>query len=663
MQNIEEMNLNASGSSLFSILNPANYQTDEDLTPSIEKAVNKIVRTLNSRNPEDSRVAVVGPSGSGKSFIIERVIENYDDLSSDRVRTKKTFFGIFGGNGLALNELNVKNLLYSELDNHEISDLEEVCIVTDSIQAMFCLLSLDVSILFHCSSSDWVKIENSDRYDSMRRFTLIDILDLSSDFEEKVNSIERFTLDGMNDYYPFSDFKRSHIEDTLVRLVEIYSEMVDNEEEDEEGYDYVREIPIGIAALCFMRICSVYALESTDDSSIKFSDVLNEYSDMIEDLLSSTGVGGISDSDDFLNQILQGVVGGGGSIMIGTAMEEGSSGAFGPDGKLSHSFEAPVSFTDPDIFKKRLENKIYSQDSALETICDGLLIPAAGLNETNKPLRSMLFLGPTGVGKTETALTIASSLYDKPMDVLRLDMSEYSSQHQVARLFGAPPGYAGPNTGILTESVISNPHTLIIFDEAEKAHPEVWNSILQILDAGRMTDGRGMVADFTKSVVVITSNLGSKELSKNSVGFSPISSSGRLKTDEINVVMNAVREFFTPEFIGRLDDIVVFNRLEKSSIEKVVEKEVDLLRDKLRVNGTVLDKPSDDIFRSIASRIENPQYGAREVKNLVATSLAKPIAKMILNEKDSIRIRINPKKDGTFSITSRKDPKCKISKN
>ena len=240
----------------------------------------------------------------------------------------------------------------------------------------------------------------------------------------------------------------------------------------------------------------------------------------------------------------------------------------------------------------RLRSRVIGQDEALLAVANAVRRSRAGLQDPNRPIGSFIFLGPTGVGKTETAKALAEFMFDDERAMIRLDMSEYMEKHAVARMIGAPPGYVGYDEGgQLTEAVRRRPYSVILFDEIEKAHPDVFNVLLQILDDGRLTDSKGRVVDFKNTVLIMTSNLGSREI---------IAANANSMVDR-NVredVLGILRDYFKPEFLNRIDDIVVFTQLGKAEISNIIEIQLEKLRGMLSERGIsiVLDDSAKELW-------------------------------------------------------------------
>ncbi|MDR2965309.1 MAG: ATP-dependent chaperone ClpB [Treponema sp.] len=269
--------------------------------------------------------------------------------------------------------------------------------------------------------------------------------------------------------------------------------------------------------------------------------------------------------------------------------------------------------------EKVLEKRVVGQDNALAAVADAIRRNKAGLSDAARPLGSFLFLGPTGVGKTELAKTLADFLFNDDKALTRIDMSEYGEKHSVSRLIGAPPGYVGyEQGGQLTEAIRRRPYSVILFDEIEKAHPEVFNVFLQILDDGRLTDGQGRVIDFKNVIIIMTSNLGS-DLILEAKDPQAIRDS----------LMELLKQSFRPEFLNRIDETVVFNRLEKSEIAKIVDIQLALLKERLLERKITL-KLTDKAKELLAERGYDPMFGARPLKRTVQSELENPLAKLII---------------------------------
>jgi ATP-dependent Clp protease ATP-binding subunit ClpB len=271
-----------------------------------------------------------------------------------------------------------------------------------------------------------------------------------------------------------------------------------------------------------------------------------------------------------------------------------------------------------------LHDRVVGQDEAVQLVTDAIIRARSGIHDPRRPIGSFIFLGPTGVGKTELAKSLAAALFDTEDSRVRIDMSEYQERHTVSRLVGAPPGYVGyEEGGQLTEAVRRKPYSVVLFDEVEKAHPDVFNTLLQVLDDGRLTDGQGRTVDFRNTVIIMTSNIGSEYLVEDATA------DGEIKPDARERVMAAMRAQFRPEFLNRLDDIVLFKPLTEAEIEQIVDLMLQDLRDRLGERQMTLEVTAD-ATRYIARQGFDPIYGARPLRRLIAREVETRIGRALL---------------------------------
>ncbi len=293
----------------------------------------------------------------------------------------------------------------------------------------------------------------------------------------------------------------------------------------------------------------------------------------------------------------------------------------------------------------QLRQRVIGQDDALRAVSDAVRRARAGLSDPSKPIGSFMFLGPTGVGKTELTKALADFLFDDEHAITRLDMSEYMEKHSVARMIGAPPGYVGyEEGGALTEAVRRRPYQVVLLDEIEKAHPDVFNVLLQVLDDGRLTDGQGRTVDFRNTLIIMTSNLGSEHL---------VAASGESAEESREAVMNAVRAHFRPEFLNRVDEIILFHRLKPEYMARIVDIQMKRLLE-LLADRNITVELDDEARTWLGNQGYDPAYGARPLKRVIQKQVQDPLAKMILEgtvkDGDTVKITV---KNGALAFNGK----------
>ncbi len=292
-----------------------------------------------------------------------------------------------------------------------------------------------------------------------------------------------------------------------------------------------------------------------------------------------------------------------------------------------------------------LTKRVVGQNEAVVAVANAIRRSRSGLGDPNRPLGSFLFVGPTGVGKTELAKALAGYLFDDEKMMVRIDMSEYMEKHSVSRLVGAPPGYVGYDEGgQLTEAVRRRPYSVVLFDEVEKAHADVFNILLQVLDDGRLTDSQGRVVDFKNTVLIMTSNIASAQIMEAK------------KTDEDlkDALQKELRQFFRPEFLNRVDDIVIFHRLGEDQLESIVNIQLESLRGRLLDKKITLEM-SKGALAYLAEKGYDPVFGARPLKRLIQHDLIDKLALKLLDGevKEGQTVKVDVAKSGELSIVSK----------
>ncbi len=294
--------------------------------------------------------------------------------------------------------------------------------------------------------------------------------------------------------------------------------------------------------------------------------------------------------------------------------------------------------------EENIHRRVVGQDEAIEAVANTIRRARAGLQDPNRPLGSFLFLGPTGVGKTELARALAEFLFDDEQAIVRIDMSEFMEKHSVSRLIGAPPGYVGyEEGGYLTEAIRRRPYSIILLDEVEKAHPDVFNVLLQVLDDGRLTDGQGRTVDFKNSVIIMTSNMGSQWITDLTE---------RDYEEMKRRVGDAVKAHFKPEFVNRIDDIIIFRTLSVENIKAIVNLQLDIMAKRAQDRNITLAF-TDSLRELIAKEGYDPAYGARPLKRLIQKKIQDALALMILKgevkDGDTVTVDADPSGNVAFA--------------
>ena len=275
---------------------------------------------------------------------------------------------------------------------------------------------------------------------------------------------------------------------------------------------------------------------------------------------------------------------------------------------------------------EELHKRVIGQDEGVEKVTEAIIRSKAGIKDPTKPIGSFLFLGPTGVGKTELAKALAQSLFDDESNMVRIDMSEYMEKHSVARLIGAPPGYVGYDEGgQLTEAVRRKPYSVVLFDEVEKAHPDVFNVLLQVLDDGRITDSQGRTVDFKNTIIILTSNIGSQYLLEG------IDENGKIRPEAETAVMNDLRAHFRPEFLNRLDEVILFKPLTKENISGIVDLCIADMNKRLADRELKVEL-TEQAKEFVTENGYDPVYGARPLKRYIQKNIETLAARIILGD-------------------------------
>ncbi len=308
--------------------------------------------------------------------------------------------------------------------------------------------------------------------------------------------------------------------------------------------------------------------------------------------------------------------------------------------------------------EEELKKRVVGQDEAVAKVADAVKRSRVGISDPNRPIGSFLFLGPTGVGKTELSKALAEFMFDDEQSIIRVDMSEFMERHSVSKIIGAPAGYVGyEEGGALTEQVRHRPYSVVLFDEIEKAHPEVFNVLLQVLDSGHLTDSKGRKVNFKNTIIILTSNIGAEHIDRMShLGFAPDNSGADEARYEKtkSKVMDSLKEYFRPEFLNRLDEIIMFNILSPAVVRDIVAMQVKLVVERLKQKEITLSV-SDEVLSYLAQEGYNPQYGARPLKRLIQSRILTPVAQFMVRkgvmEGGSVKVGLKEDKEGKKEFT------------
>lgn len=584
---------------------------------------------------DDRGIMLMGFPKAGKTFMMEQFAHNLDYYLP---KSHLDSLHVFYVNDTNLMEIgNAKNLrtwvkaLQEEL---KISE-KNLCFVTESIEAavFFITILAEAKVVLEVNFDTFMMIVHNNSRSASKMWGAWQIFDVNIPRFTKEDVVAMLEVTIARRLNKNSSFQvtAEHLTHFVEEVERHYPKVFVNFDEDSR-YSI---IPLGawafavkhlFSALSFITDSKYFTEEGAPDLDKIADRVVHECDALFEMFLKNIRAEGDdedSDEESVPQEILRLISGDGQRLM--TVGERKQKQAV-----------TPLVFKEVAGLEDRLSKTIMGQHSAVEQVAKSLIVPAAGLHDVQKPLKSFLFLGPTGVGKTQLALDLAKEVSDKPMHVIRIDMSEYQHEHEVAKLFGAPPGYVGfEKGGRLTSAVAEHPHSLVLLDEVEKAHPKIWDTFLQVFDSGHMTDSQGEVVDFTQTIVVMTSNLGVNELNKTAIGFgatSGIEAYENRKKQAALIVMSAVEKFFRPEFINRIDEIVMFNELSTDVITSIIKRELSLVSERAAVRGVKLKEVPDAVITTLLQKSDISKYGAREIQRVVFKNVSNPVASfMVLN--------------------------------
>lgn len=589
-------------------------------------------------DPHKGHIAVIGTAQTGKSFLIDQIVGNFDRYL-DRIGRKHMHFITIDEDDMdIIFSLPNRYQTYIETIINQLDCTEQdICFVTEdpNVAAKIFTFSKRVRIILEATHSTFEGIAQMENSGATKIWGSWNFVDTNEIFLKKSELVDLLYL-SLNEKIAETfkvDITKNNISTFLNYCLKENPELLGSNEDNKK----LVLVPAGIWATIIRRMGGILGLSEASDLKHNkkivlgrvFAKVYAENEDLFERFIPS-------EENIFAKFIVQGSDGTPIRIPLPPGLFEHL--ANDNDEEPENAEVHPLEFNDIEFLEEQLREEILGQDGAIETVIDSMIVPAAGLNDETKPIKSLLFLGPTGTGKTKMAMTIAQHLSTEPMNLVRIDMSEYSQPHEAAKLLGAPPGYAGfDKGGVLTNAVKAHPNSLILLDEIEKADPKIWDSFLQIFDAGRMTDGTGNTVDFTQSVIVMTSNIGSTEVKKRSMGFmmgDEKSAYEQRKKDSKSIITKALEAEFRPELINRIDELVIFNELSKETSRRIVRKEIEIINQRLISRGYELDEIGNDIIDEILSKSNVSVYGAREIQRVILRNLSSPIAKRIVKSKD-----------------------------
>lgn len=573
----------------------------DEIPEPIMDAMRKVNRNLNYKVRPRS-IIVYGESGSGKTFMLNQLSYHINEFNGSNAHRAVKFIGVDYVNRLMTgdNSLTAFGLQAAAAINETNTDRHLIIVVPD--------LHLFLLLISKCRNTSFILEADDDMLshamtNHSSQVDKIEAVQVNNKmkWKEFLNEAHRanITLAEQYDVKPVSNVAvKTFIEELIRQVYPTHPESFRSIEEIEIPIGYVLE-----------RIEYMYAwLMESDVKQINAKTARTIAREAFND-------SPIVDEDDFDDDDMI-------MSMLNDELHNKKDKKQKPVKTLKYN--------DPLHLADRLKTTVVNQDKAIDMVSKAILIDAAGMKPKDKPVASFLFLGPSGVGKTQLAKSLADTLFEKPVNLVRIDCSEFNDKHTAARLFGAPPGYVGyDNGGELTNAVREHPQSVVLLDEVEKAHPDIWNTFLQVFDDARLTDGQGETTDFSHCVFILTGNLGTKEAENmKTAGFGEST-----VNDEETVYMKAMRDFFRPEFINRLDGICVFNKLRREDYARIVRIKLHEISGIIKDNyGKKVDfNVSDAAMDGILIKARSMNLGAREIDHVLKSNVVLPMAENILS--------------------------------
>lgn len=611
---------------------------DEDIKPiflgdlpfPVREVLDKMASSLLS--PGGGKVFVKGSSGVGKSYYIQQFANNIDEYLRRTDLDSMLFLKL---NSIHLSEMQhfrwkLPEFISLVRDNFGLRE-EEVCIVIENpdIASVVALEVPKVKMIFELSDPTFNALMKNDSLGKTKFWSgwdTVDIDEIKLDKKELIDLLSASILPIEN-----VDFKKRNISLFISYIFNNSDKFNSDSFVDEDGKTL---IPFGLWNWAFRQVIGAYTF-SNDDSLKKegrtiygrvMSKIAPEVVKVFSGYLEHQRSNKMRSSNSFLEQLEE--------IGLISVSSEGFPPQKPEESSERRKDSESLEYKDFSNLGDRLKREVIGQDEAVETLVSALTVPVAGIHDDTKPLGVFLFAGKSGVGKTSLALTLAKELSETELNVIRLDMSEYASKHESAKLFGSPQGYVGyEDGGVLTNAVKKHPNSILLLDEVEKANPDIWDSFLQVFDAGRMTDNKGETVDFTETIIIMTSNLGVKELSKSSVGFGTEDLELKNRKNK-NIITQAIKEYFRPEFINRISSIIFFNDLSEETIKLIINKELEKVQRRLATNEVKMKSLNDEVIDEIVKKSDVEDYGAREIQRVIFRNIVSPIAERMIKKKE-----------------------------
>lgn len=592
----------------------------ENLPSPIRRSLDSLASRL--FDPDLSRTLLIGFPMAGKSFLVEQLAFNFDEYL-ERSNLDEFYFIVMSEQDLMESATSEGLRRYIESIKATLGVQEEnLCVVTESMETALYISSISpkLRLILELNIDAYVHLQQIRARGVSKTWSSWKLLDANlivCDKEELVDLMWNTQVARINDNSNLKLTKKQ-VENFIQFTLNRYPSL---EKQNSEG-NKVIAAPPGIWATCLKFLLSTMMFSTNPDDLGKTGKPLlaKAYQRTLEDnwqlFMPFLDHSSLDHSHDVPSEVIKVL-----------SNEVGSSGdnAFSGYGESS-----PIEFADVTQLFGKLERDLKGQSDPIKKVSEALVVPAMGLNDPNKPTRSFLFLGPTGVGKTQLAINLAKVVGKEDLNLIRLDMSEYQESHEASKFYGSPPGYVGHEEGgVLTNAVRENPQSVVLLDEVEKSHPKIWDALLQVLDAGRMTDGQGNVVDFSQCIIIMTSNIGANEASRGEMGFSVGSEEQRYQrrlSSSSKIMKNELKKSFRAEFLNRVDDVIVFNELPKDVIKDIVRLEIKAFSERMKDKGFTLETPDDLVISSIMEKADISEYGARDIHREVYKNVSTPVA-------------------------------------